>query len=277
MKVKSFALAVVILLVLGAGMPTGPTLADDHPSTYLALGNSIAVGVGATRVGDNGDTVAAWEERGYVARFHDKTLSDTALINLAVRGETSTTFLASGQLAGAVSAIALADDVQVVTLDIGGNDLLDLIFSAPCALDPGSTACQVAVVSALTAFSGNYPVILGRLTAALAADPGEESLMVMTYYNPFGGTGSPFEASVDGALLGSDGIIDCTASGFALGLNDIIACTGAAFGATVVDVHPLFGKKALKWTHILDPIPDIHPTNKGHKVIAKAFTKAIDD
>ena len=117
------------------------------------------------------------------------------------------------------------------------------------------------------------PVILFGLSQALAGDPGSALVYVMTLYNPFGGTGSPYEAAIDGALLGSDLRIDCGAiqtDPTAAGLNDIVACTSLAFGATVVDGYPVIGDRALELTHIGDPGFNIHPNDAGYALLAKA-------
>ncbi|MCH8282525.1 MAG: SGNH/GDSL hydrolase family protein [Chloroflexi bacterium] len=55
-------------------------------------------------------------------------------------------------------------------------------------------------------------------------------------------------------------------------LNDVIACTAGAMGVTVVDLHPLFEGRTFELTHI--GINDVHPTNKGHRIIAIAVIDA---
>ena len=244
--------------------------APPSVAIHLALGDSLAVGIGATNP----------ENRGYAGRFN--RFLKLSLANLAVSGETSTTFINGGQLEAAIAAITDPEtDIAVVTLDIGGNDLLDLLGSVPCALDPTGLDCQMIIADALTTFVGKYIASIVTLTGALAADPGEESVLVMTYYNPFDGTGSVFEAPVDVALLGTDGVIDCAANADPanVGLNDLIACIGSSFGAIVVDTHPLFDDEALELTHIAEG--DIHPNNDGYAVIANAFKdtfkESIDD
>ncbi|MCH7908443.1 MAG: nitronate monooxygenase, partial [Candidatus Hydrogenedentes bacterium] len=112
------------------------------------------------------------------------------------------------------------------------------------------------------------------LAAALAAQPGDETFLVVTFYNPFDGTGSPLDPITDLALLGADLVIDCGALGNPAntGLNDLIACIGAGAGAEVVDIQPLFDDIALDLTHIGEG--DIHPNDQGHKAIGKALTEA---
>jgi hypothetical protein len=237
-------------------------------SLYLALGDSLAVGIGA----------AEPERSGYAALFHQAAGTDR-LANLAVGGENSASFIADGQLQGALATIEDPNtDVEVVTLSIGGNDLDDLRDPAgPCGQNPGGPACLGAVGNALASFADNYRVILGGLVGALDRDPGDEKVLVMTYYNVFSGTGSPFETPADLALLGTDGSTDCAANAadpFKAGLNDIIVCIGSQAGArvTVVDVYPMLRGRALELTHIATG--DIHPTDGGHAAIAQAFRDA---
>ena len=255
-------------IVLGMARPAVTAHADEAgPAVYLALGDSVAAGVGASR-----------DDKGYVPRFVHflANHAGTGLtLNLAVPGETSGSFIAGGQLADAVAAIDEPGDVQVVTLTVGGNDLLHLLQVEPCRSTPGSILCRQAVAGALMAFVPNYQQILAALTTALANDPGEEVLLVTTYYNAFAGTGLPYEAVADLALTGSDGTIDCAANAAdptRIGLNDLIACIGQQFGATVVDLYPVFGRDALLLTHIA--MGDIHPNDDGYGVIASALKQA---
>ena len=139
---------------------------------------------------------------------------------------------------------------------------------------PTGGACQATIGAALAGFRTNYITIAGWIAAALAAEEGDETFVVTTYYNPFDGTGSPYEAPVDGALLGLDGVIDCAAltNPYNAGLNDIIACVGGATGAVTADVHPAFDGDALRLTHIAEA--DIHPNNRGHRAIADVVIEA---
>jgi hypothetical protein len=124
-------------------------------------------------------------------------------------------------------------------------------------------------------FSTAYPTILPGLPAALASDPDGARLVILTYFNPFSGTGSPYEAAVDQALLGSDRRIDCTGAGTAIGLNDLIVCQEKLYApkAIVVDVYPAFVGKGPSLTHINQG--DIHPTNAGYAAIATSVRTAL--
>jgi lysophospholipase L1-like esterase len=239
------------------------------PDSYLALGDSVAAGQGAREP----------DRFGYVGLFQRSFQADhqrnERFANLAVPGESSATFLGN-QMARALETINDPDtNVQVVTLTLGANDFLPPVITEPCASDPEDVACQLAVATALTTFSGNYLAILAQLDIALAQDPGEGRILVTTYYNPFDGTGDPREGPVDAVLLGSDGAVDCGANLgdlIKVGLNDITTCVGGLMGAEIVDIHPLFKDAAPALTHIAEG--DIHPNNDGHRAIADAVIAA---
>ena len=241
----------------------------SSPALYIALGDSIAEGQGATD-----------EARlGYVGLFYDHYQEvhkgPERLTTYGQDGETSSS-ISDNQLANAFEVIGDDEtDVEVVTLTIGGNDFLPLVSQEPCSSDPTGLNCRMVVATALTTFGVNFQAILQELTAALADDPGEEQLLVTTYYNPYRGTGSPYTAPTNGVLLGLDGVIDCAANAAdptKAGLNDLIVCIGASFGAKPVDLYPLFDGKALTLTHISEG--DIHPNDQGHQVIANAVIRA---
>lgn len=259
---------VAVVLAVGLTLPASAAGATGHAlPLYLALGDSLAVGVGAA------------PGAGYVPRLRELLRQPAQggivhLANVAVSGETSDSFITGGQLGRALDAIDdPMIDVRVVTLDIGGNDILGLLApGGPCATDPAGMGCQAAVVAGLGNVARNYPALL----SALAARGGHARLLVMTYYNPFSGAGSAYEALTDRALLGSDGKIDCAANARdpqTVGLNDLIACLGSRAGATVVDVYPLFAGKGPVLTHVLSG--DVHPNDQGHEAIARAFAAAL--
>jgi lysophospholipase L1-like esterase len=166
--------------------------------------------------------------------------------------------------------------VALVTLDIGGNDLLRLLRTQECASDPAGLACRQLVAQALAEFEANYRLILSQLQAALAASSPDARLAVMTYFNPFSGTDAPYEAAGELALLGADGRLDCDAAGTdaaARGMNDIIGCVAEEHGAVAADVHPAFAGLGLELTHIGSD--DIHANDVGYRVIAEAFAEAL--
>jgi lysophospholipase L1-like esterase len=196
-------------------------------------------------------------------------------MNLAVSGETSTSMIRTGQLAAALEVIATANpSIAVVTLDIGGNDLLRLLGTDACAADPQSQDCLQLLALTLEDFDANFRQIIGELMDALEAQATGAPLAVMTYFNPFSGTDAAYEAAGQLALLGTDGRLHCEAPDpQARGMNDIIACIGDEMGAIRVDVQPAFEGLGLELTHI--GAEDIHANDRGYEVIGDAFVEAI--
>jgi acyl-CoA thioesterase-1 len=267
------------LALASMALPAGAARAQSPaPAIYLAMGDSLAVGVGAT---DPART-------GYVPHLFD-FLHGAAqggvdeLANLGASGETSGSFLGEegSQAARALMIINTPDTiVSAATLDIGGDDLLHLIAPpagyppAPCASEPDSPFCQLATQEALARFAAHDETILATLAPALAANSGHTPLVVLTAYNPWSGAGSRFEAPIDRALLGSDGVIDCAANATdpaRVGLNDLIACIGQQHGALVADVYPAFQGKGRALTHIADGNP--HPNDAGYAQIANVVAR----
>lgn len=270
MSIKFIGIIIVAAAIAGVAAWASLTLVGNSSGVrYIALGDSLAVGEGAT---DPGQT-------GYVARLREFYQEEAPGLkkfdNLAVLRESSATFVGE-QLAQAVEAIKEKDtSLEVVTLSLGGNDFLPLTRTEPCVSLPQGEACQVAAAEALATFAANYQAILQEITTAMAQDGGEDQILVTTCYNPFGGTGHPQEEPIKRVLLGSDGRIDCAAVSrdpWTGGLNDLIACAANTFGAKLVDLYPLFDGQAATLTRINEG--DIHPNDQGHEVIARAMIEA---
>ena len=267
---RYFRTGVGLAVVMVAALAVGAALACGPDTThYVALGDSIAEGRGATDE-ERLDYVGLFSD--FYEKEHD---GPERLTTYEQQDETSSSIMAN-QVADAVQVIRDEEtDVEVVTLTIGGNDFLPLVGQEPCASNPIGRECQTIVGTALKTFSVNYAAILRDLKAALDSDPGEEQLLVTTYYNPYKGTGSPFELPTDGTLFGTDGTIDCAANAADVtkgGLNDVITCSAAAVGATTVDLYSVMIDKALTHTHIATG--DIHPNDEGYRLIADAVIAA---
>jgi lysophospholipase L1-like esterase len=239
-------LALVCTLAVWVAMGGLASPGAQADGTYVALGDSVAappdsyvhVLFGALRIPEGGGL--------------------DRLYNRARGGEDSTTLRTNGQLATAIADIDLPSDTKVVTIDIGGND------RSICG-DPAPSwhlsSCP---------FAANFDATLVDLQAALERDPGSESLVAMTYYNPASATGTPQEQDYDRGLLGTDLQLYCAPSGDPrLGLNDQLACVAASRGALVADVYPPFkaGGQVL--------LSGIHPTSRGQAVIAEEFSKTL--
>lgn len=226
--------------------------------TYVAMGDSIAVGTGAdapTSDNSNVGRLFAW------LKTPDGGSLD-ALDNVAIRfGSTSQTtdaFRNDGQLGGAVASIDGASDVRVATLFLGALDRND----QRCGLGKwGNPDCPTAA---------NLAAIFDELNSALARDPGDERAIASLYFNPSSGQGG-FEGAYETGLLGSDGKVDCNGTGDQRGLNDIIACTAADHGWLVADTYPPI--KACGAPCISGD--GTHPSNQGHLKIAEAYASVL--
>ncbi len=241
------------------------------PIGYLALGDSYAAGVGAS------DPAT----RGYVPLFADTLVGPAgeplAARNLGIPGATSADFLGdwaargadgTGPLATAVRALG-AGGIGVVTLDIGGNDILRLLkpgaACAGAAID--GDPCLAAMREQLRAVTvANVPQIIAALVEA--ATPGTQ-LLILTYPNPFSvGQGSVTGARTELAMGELNAIITGAAR------DNAARAAARGLVLTIVDLAPVFAGQGGSLTHVRDTPPDIHPTDAGHAAIADLLIKA---
>lgn len=259
----------VLVASVGLAVPVASTAAaaSPEPAAYLALGDSVAAGVGAVPSEENGyvavlhETLAGWQcgqGSGIGCRLD--------LVNLAQPAATTTTLI-SGQLPAAVDLLAArratptpVDDVRLVTLDIGGNDVFTPIVTA-CLTDPQSAGCVSTIAAQLSLVAANYERILSALRAA--AGP-ETTIAVMTYYNPLGACRLAALAPLAQLVLEGGGPVP-------VGLNDIIRAAAEAHGAVVAETAALVGPEDL-----VGGADCLHPDNSGHADIAAAFAAVID-
>lgn len=226
--------------------PTSPLPAlDIDPAAvsrvgdeYLALGDSVAFGVGASPP----------EQSGYAAVFYNNYLKQIrpqglTYLNLAIPGETAATFItrpkAKSQLEKALAEIDTAAQagkrVSPITLTIGGNDVVG---------ERGAT--DAAKEATLKQFDTNFQKILDQLVAHTG---GKSDIIVTTYYNPFG----------DGQAQNPD-------TTWAVRFNDLITERATARNLKVADFYqPFLGReKELTWI----ASGDIHPNISGHALLA---------
>lgn len=273
---RSLAVGIVgALPALGSGgsaaaVPAWPDRFGDP--VYLALGDSVPAGSGVVPT-DPGypEVLTQLLETGYDPAEDKATphaSADFELVNLAVPGATTTTLIQS-QLAPALALIEERDndhdpfdDVEVVTVTIGGNDVFGPAEQA-CFLTATPVGCQAALDGALAGVEQRLTTILGALVAAAGRDA---EVLVTTYYNPIGSCvlaernpAAPRIADVglEGGTV--PGVLTLTA-----GLNDVIREVAATTGAQVGE---LYGE--------LDPGQYIggedclHPNAAGHVEIAE--------
>ncbi len=235
----------------GDVVPPGRTASEAGSPLYLALGDSLAANVGVSDA-----------RTGYVSRFHsflENERNETlGLVNLGISGESTISMQSGTQLSEALSVLN-NNDVSVLTIDLGANDVLAHLGSDDCLegdTGPRGAACQARISAALDAFGPNFRTILDQLNAALG---GGAEFYVMTVYNPFDfGIGLPLED------FSSSVVAD---------LNAAITAEAEAVGATVADPFPAMADNAGAWTNMLSAA-DIHPNADGYQVLANSFAEA---
>ena len=275
--VAASALVLATGFAQASGRPEGP-----GPAT-LALGDSLAVGVGAS---DPATTGYVPQVHAYLGTALDPGRADPdpldavpdafnrkrlELVNLGVSGETTSTMIApGGQFDAALATLAArngnatpVDDVRVVTLDVGGDDVFAVLQHPDCAA--GLTAACGAVIQATFAtFGANFGAIVAGLRTTAGPDA---EIVVMTYYNPLVHPACPFHAFAAAADVVLEGN---PALGLPVGMNDIIRATAAAHGAEVAETFGRLGPADLQ--------PDcLHANDSGYGIIRDQFVEALED
>ncbi len=211
--------------------------AGEPPLTYVSLGDSLAIGVGASDP----------RERGYTPLYRDllerETGREVALVGLGVAGETSESF-ANGpnpQLLKAREVLA-ENPGAVVTLSLGGNDLLSVAN--------GNNAEREA---ALARYAQNLGYALRTLEDA--SDPAPR-VSVLALYNPSPGS---FTDEWTGRLNGE------------------IRRVAEENGVSIVAADEAFRGHEEEYAHHARYPWDVHPTDAGYEALARAFAGAEDD
>jgi lysophospholipase L1-like esterase len=176
----------------GKPTPSPQSSATRSGPSYLSLGDSLAFGYQPDLVAQGDFTPANFI--GY-AEDLGRLRSNLRLTNFGCPGETTTTFIFGGcpwatfggsphdsfgtaksQLDAATNFLAYHHHTDLITIDIGSNDLLDLVRQ--CG---NQAACQTSnLPGVLRSITRNYGVILDRLQAAAP----NVRILVLNLYNP---------------------------------------------------------------------------------------------
>jgi lysophospholipase L1-like esterase len=275
MTQRLVAVAAALFLALGAAVPAAarPDKPGRHGSpVYLALGDSVAAGVGAQpRVTGYPEQVGVLLEQGYNTAADKATPNasgDFETINYALGGATTTTLIAT-QLPRALQLISQRssdhdpfNDVEVLSLTIGGNDVFTRPIVESCLLNSTPAACQPRVDAALASIETNLRTILRQLTAA--AGRGTE-IILTTYYNPIGSCFltqlNPAAPTISDVVL-EGGVVPNLLT-LEDGLNDVIREVAAASGVQVADLYGVLGP-----SQYVGGEDCLHPNLAGHSTIA---------
>ena len=233
--------------------------------SYLALGDSVPFGL-RTRLSDD-EYRDAKNFQGYPELVgKDLGLDVTAKSNGCENGANTTdgyrdTFplhvaydtADQSQLAFAVETLKRADDVRLVTLQIGANDAF---------VCQSSTADHCQNAAETRALGETIQTNLGRILSTLRGEGQYDGQIVVVDYYAFDYTSSWANAS---SLL-----------------NSVISGVATANGATVADAFTAFQKAAAQSggnsvTAGLLPPNDVHPTEKGQRLLADTVESVVAD
>ncbi|HUS08134.1 MAG TPA: SGNH/GDSL hydrolase family protein [Bryobacteraceae bacterium] len=265
-----------VLWILGICLLALPASAQEQNPSYLALGDSLAFGFSPLVVGGAGNFTGYPEEvAGTKQVQHVKNL-----MNIACPGETSGSFLSNAlpdngcrdykayyglhtvyagtQLSFAASALRADKQIDLVTINLGGNDLRLLQsscnYQAPCII--------AGIPALLTAYGQNLAAIL----QSLRLDGGYTgNLVIVTYYSP--------------------DYQDPLQTGAIYALNTVATQVAAAFSAQIADGFTAFAQAAAGsngnacTAGLLIPLPDgtcnIHPSPAGRALLAQTVLNLI--
>jgi acyl-CoA thioesterase I len=248
-------------LFLGLFAPRPLATSAEQAPVYLALGDSLAFGVGASNPSSTGYVARVYQSLKGSERYREGGLE---LINLSVPGAKSTELLGTGgQLESALTIISerqqdaspAANEVEIVTIDIGGNDLLALVApGSPCLQSASVEPCRAAFGEVLSAIQTNLTETVRRLRLAAP----EAIIVVVDLYNPFSGTGDLREPIAELGVGQANGVIGAVVA-------------NADLQAKAASVFQLFSGRGSQWI----ASDGIHPNDNGHTVIAEAVIAAI--
>jgi lysophospholipase L1-like esterase len=241
-RVRRLTILPLVLLLLALGWPALRAQQVDAAADqeYIALGDSIAAGLITSLPSQRGFPALVTDQLQKLATAQGVP-GRVKLDDLAVPGETAETFVSNGQLEAfqneIASVTAEGTDLKLVTITLGGNELLNLA-------NTGTDERQ----SGLDSFKTDYPAAISDVLQALG---GLKPVIVVTTYYDLSGS--------DPAQQGSD-------AWWVTQFNDVIRSTAQADGLKVADLEPDFRGHVSDWTWYPT---DQHPNNAGHAEISR--------
>lgn len=279
MKRSGLALVPALLLAVAPFLPVtaapgGGSKAPDRfgDPVLLALGDSVAAGF---------PTGTGYPERlrellsdGYHPAAGKLTPGRTTEFELV---EVSANGARTADLAGQVdAAVALIEqrqsdrdpknDVEVVTLTIGGNDVFRPLLAA-CVLATPPVHCDPVAEAGIAQVQTAVTEALARLAAAAGK---HTEIVLTTYFNSLGScplVGSDPRKQAAAPLIADVVLEGGSFGGFLsldVGLNDALRAAAADAGVQVAELYGALGSGEL--------IGDcLHPSGAGHVTIAEAL------
>lgn len=268
---KKRVIALLLTLCLMAALLPATVLAAGEAGTYLALGDSITTGYAP------GNTTVASPFASQVAAENGYTL-----VNQAQNGETTASLLEK------LDAKEIdVTGANLITISIGGNDLLQALYETVAAAYAASGAAgeiqtmlasgavDETTLQAMAAifkdFAGTGAIAeaiedagknLGAILIAVKAANPTAQIILLNQYNPY--------SHVDNAALAA--LVSAADMGVRA-LNTRIAVVAEATGVTVADVYTPFQAAEENpcnayFNSLTDCSVDVHPNQAGHDLIA---------
>lgn len=227
----------LILLVIAAIIALASCASGESSTTYVSLGDSLAVGVGASDPQELGYTPL------YRESLAEETGNEVRLVRLGLSGETSESFIGAypdgdSQLVRAEETIG-RNPGAVVTLSLGGNDLV------------GAGDTDAEREAAIARYGQNLEYILGVLENASEPSP---SVTALALYNPAPGS---FTDEWTGRLNA-----------------EIRAVADRRENVAVAAGDRAFEGREEEYARHSEYPWDIHPTDAGYRALAEAFEEA---
>jgi lysophospholipase L1-like esterase len=252
MRARLWPLLAAFLLLAGTAWPRAAH--SQERALYVALGDSLAFGVGADTASTQGyvGLTAEGLRQGLFAE------SGIDLVNVSAPGATSSDLIEpDGQLDRAIREIDARGGADIISIDIGGNDLLALAEGDAVCLDaPSSQACQDAVGQMLATLQRNLRDALLELREAAPS----ARIFAIDLYNPYSGTGDEREVVASVGVQQVNGVISASANN-----PDV--------DVRYVSVFDVFEGRAPQWIST----DGIHPNNNGYRVMAEVLLAAIEE
>jgi lysophospholipase L1-like esterase len=271
---KGFARTLIIAAVSLGAVGAAPAAADPPAPLHLGLGDSWATGFGAS----------VPSEEGYVPQVYDVLKDDLncngagppqskagckhlQLLNIAEGGETTPSMIAE-QFPEAIPLLEERngnrnprDDVEVITISIGGNDVTNPIIAA-CIAGP-SPGCIATIQAEFAAYASNLDTALSALREAAGPDA---TIVLGTYDN---GIANCDLGAIPGAIQLADLVLE-GGPGVPQGLHDIMRQVGGRYDVLIAEVYGDLGPG--DWVGGSDCL---HPDDSGYDKVTVAFLEAL--
>jgi lysophospholipase L1-like esterase len=287
MRQHKWAITVLVTVALASAGLVAPASATESTvpglPVYLALGDSWAYGQGAADPASGGyvgqlDEGLHQELDCLPARSGNAAdgCKHLQLVNLA-RPATATL---PGVTAPAVAAEQLPvaipmlqsrnhdhnprNNVEVVTLHVGGNDVFGPIQAA--CIGGFTPECVGTFVTVMAQYEADLDGIVSQLRSAAGDDT---PIVLGTYDNP---VPYCFLAEIPGAIQLGAVLLEGTPDGSLDGVHDVVRRVAARYDADVAEVFGQLG--AGDFVGVADCL---HPSDAGHDKVTDAFLAVIDD